>query len=61
MLRAPIVFRSSPERLAPSPALQPVQGGIERTLLNAQEMLQTFGDRPAVVGFKRKNSENQQV
>src|SRR5215472_558491 len=49
----------------PALLLQPVQGGIKRSLLHLQHLvrnlLDALGDRPAMLGFERERLQDQQV
>jgi hypothetical protein len=62
---AAIVVRRAPTRLNPSAAFKPVKSGIQRSLANlksvARYLLNTFGNRPAVLGLEGDRLENQQV
>src|SRR6266581_2854150 len=64
-LRAAIVLRSSPARLDPAAAFQAMESGIERALLNEKNLtgnlVDTFGNRPAVLRFQGKRPEDQQI
>src|SRR4029077_17361126 len=65
VFRAAIVVRSPPASLNPSAALEAVKGGIQRTLLDLQDfagyLMDSFGNRPAVVGAEGECSQDQEV
>src|SRR6266849_5335883 len=65
IFRAPVVLRCPPARFDPATALQPVQRGVQRTLLNlqciARNLLDSLGDGPAMLRFERQRSQDQQV
>ena len=64
-LGAAIIFRRAPFRGDPSAAFEPMESGIERALLHAQhvarDLLEPFGNRPAVLGFVGDTPQDQQV
>src|SRR5579872_346259 len=63
--RPPIVLGGLPGRRDPSLALEPVQGGIERTLVHFQHgvgpLANALGDAPAVHGLQTQGLENEHV
>ena len=63
--RPPIVLGDSPTGLDPSPALESVQSRVQRALLDlkniARDLLNAFGDGPAMLGLKRKRLEDEEV
>src|SRR5213592_3376249 len=65
ILGAPVVLRSPPFGLDPTSPLQSMQGGIERTLLDAQnvagDLLNALRNAPAVLRFEGQGLEDQQV
>src|SRR4051812_19430466 len=60
-----IIFGSAPLRIDPSAALQAVQRGIERALLNAQQvaghLLNALRYSPAVERLQGNSAEDQQI
>src|SRR5579872_3014679 len=63
--RAPIVLGGLPGRRDPSLALEPLQGGIERTLVHFQHgvgpLANALGDAPAVHGLQTQGLEDEHV
>ena len=65
VLGAPVVVGHVPLGLDPAATFEPVKRGIERALLHLQDvagnLMDAFGDRPAVLRLERNGLENQQI
>jgi len=65
VLGAAIVVGGAPVRLDPSAALEAVEGRIERSLLDAEDLfgdlLDALGDGPAVLRAERERAEDEEV
>src|SRR5215472_14942093 len=63
--RAAIVVRRTPLGLDQSLALEAIERGIQRTLLNLQHLLRhllnALRDSPAVIGLKSQRFQNQKI
>src|SRR5439155_26573126 len=62
---AAVVVRRAPTGLDPAPALQAVQRGVERALLNAEHLaghlLDALGDAPSMLGVEGEGAKDEQV
>ena len=65
VLRAPAELRHRPFGLDPALVLEAVQGRVERALVDLQhvlgDLLDAFGDRPAVQGILLQRAQDEQV
>src|SRR5947207_9493518 len=65
IFRAPIVIGRAPARFDPAPPFETMQSRIERPLADLErrpgDLMQPFGDRPAVLRLKGNGLEDQQV
>ena len=65
ILRAAVVLRCAPTGLDPATALEAMEGGIKRTLLDAEDiaryLLDAFRDGPAVLRPDGERSEDEEV
>ena len=64
-LRSPVVLGGAPRRREPALLLEPMEGGIERSVAHLQDvarhLLEPLADAVPVHGLRRKNLQEQQV
>ena len=60
-----VVLRGAPEGCDPAAILQPVQGGVQRPLVDAQcvpgDLLDALGNGPSVPGAGLERAQNQEI